>query len=184
MRKDTRTYLTPLQDKHIARYMALSDDPELIKTMGWKPFEANEKERFIHFLHQLSLPYLNNGVAIVFSVISSADDRPIGFASIKGINALELRAEVGIAIMEKKYREHGYGTEALRQLIEYAFNILGLKRLGLTVFPGNQRAKRVYEKSGFQQTDVLKNSWPLPDGNYADMLVMVLSRGNYLKTTL
>lgn len=176
MKKDTRIYLTPLRDEHIARYMALSDDPELIEAMAWKPFEANEKKRFIHFLHQLSLPYLNGGVSIVFSIISSANDVPIGFVSIKGINTIESRAEVGIAIMEKKYRENGYGTQALRQLIEYAFNVLGLERLGLTVFPGNQRAKRAYGKLGFQQTDVLKKSWPLPDGGRADMLVMELSR--------
>ena len=100
----------------------------------------------------------------------------IGYLSIKGISKVEARAEVGIAIMEREYRGQGYGTEALRQAVNYAFTELGLTLLGLTVFPSNQRAIRAYEKVGFRKTAVLKDSWLLPSGEYADMWLMELSR--------
>ncbi len=176
METEPRVYLSPLQGEHIDRYIALSDDPELIDTMGWKQFVPDEKERFTRFSQVLNLPNLEGGKAIVFSIINAANNKAIGYTSIKGISETEARAEVGIAIMEREYRGQGYGTEALRHVVEYAFNELGLTLLGLTVFPFNQRAIRAYEKVGFRKTEVLENSWLLPGGEYADMWVMELSR--------
>jgi len=176
METESRVYLSPLQDEHIDRYMALSDDPELIDTMGWKPFGPDEKERFTRFSQVLTLPNLESGKALVFSIIKTFDNKAIGYTSIKGISETENRAEVGIAIMEREYRGQGYGTEALRHVVDYAFNKLDLILIGLTVFPSNQRAIRAYEKVGFQKTEILEDSWLLPDGGYADMWLMELSR--------
>jgi len=176
MQLKSRVYLSPLQDEHVNRYMALSGDSELIDTMGWKPFEPDEKERFIRFSQVLTLPDLDEGKSIVFSITNKANDEAIGYTAIKGISRTKTHAEVGIAIMEKEYRGQGYGTEALQQVVEYAFNTLDLTLLGLTVFSSNLRAIRVYEKLGFKKTIFLKNSWLLPSGEYADMWVMELSR--------
>ena len=176
MDTETRVYLSPLQDEHINHYMTLSNDPELIATMGWKPFGPDEKERFNQFSQVLTLPNLKGGKAIVFSIIKTFDNKAIGYISIKGISKPEACAEVGIAIMEREYRGQGYGTEALRHVVEYAFNKLDLILIGLTVFPSNQRAIRAYEKVGFQKTETLKDSWLLPNGEYADMWLMELSR--------
>jgi len=176
MATEQRVYLSPLKDEHIDRYMTLSDDPDLIDTMGWKPFAPDEKERFIQFSQVLSLPNLDSGKAITFSIISAVGDKAIGYVSIKGICETEARAEVGIAIMERKYRGQGYGTEVLKQAVDYAFNKLNLKLLGLTVFPSNERAIRAYEKTGFRKTKILKDSWLLPNGEYTDMWLMELSR--------
>ena len=176
METEIKVYLSPLQDEHIDHYMVLSGDPELIATMGWRPFGPDEKERFTQFSRVLSLPNLEGGKAIVFSIINTSDNEAIGYTSIKGISETEARAEVGIAIMEREYRGQGYGTEALRHVVDYAFNELGLTLLGLTVFPSNQRAIRAYKKVGFRKTEVLENSWLLPNEEYADMWVMELSR--------
>ena len=78
--------------------------------------------------------------------------------------------------MEKEYRGQGYGTEALKLALDYAFNELGLALLGLTVFPSNERAIRAYEKVGFKRKEVLEKSWLMPDGEYADMLLMEVTQ--------
>jgi len=82
--------------------------------------------------------------------------------------------------MEKGYRNRGYGTEALKLTAQYAFNELGLALLGLTVFPSNQRAIRAYEKVGFRKREILKQSWQMPSGKYADMWLMELTRSQWL----
>lgn len=174
MKTETRVYLAPLEDKHIAHYISLSDDPDLIATMGWKPFEPDEKKKFIQFSQVLTLPNLEGRKAIVFSIINTSDNKAVGYTSIKGISKIEARAEVGIAIMDREYRGQGYGTEALRQAVDYAFNQLGLTSLGLTVFSHNQRAIRAYEKVGFRKTKLLKDAWLLSNGKYADMWLMQL----------
>ena len=170
-----KAYLGPLEDKHISHYLRLSDDPELIATMGWSPFGADEKERFLQTMQVLTLPYCIDSKPIIFSIISAAENRAIGFISIKGINKTKASAELGIGIMEKEYRSQGYGTEALKLAANYTFNDLGLRLLGLTVFPTNQRAIKAYEKVGFRKRGVLKQSWLMPGGEYVDMWLMELS---------
>lgn len=46
-------------------------------------------------------------------------------------------------------RDRGLGTESTRLLLAYAFEQLGLHRVGLEVFDFNPRARHVYEKVGF-----------------------------------
>ena len=176
METERRIHLSLLRDEHIDQYMALSGDPVLIETMGWKPFGPEEKERFAEFTRVLSLPGLKEGKAVVFSIINAADNRAIGYTSIKGINRAEGRAEVGIAIMAAEYRGLGYGTETMGLVADFAFSQLGLNRLDLTVFPSNERAIRAYEKTGFRKTELLKDSWLMPSGEYADMWQMELLR--------
>jgi len=176
MQPEKRVYLSSLENDHIDRFISLFDDPELVATMGWRPFAANDRERFLQWFQILTLPYLDTGRTMIFSIICADDHRAIGFLSIKGIRGTQASAEVGIAIMEKEYRGEGYGTEALMQAVDYAFEELGLNLLGLTVFPSNQRAIRAYEKVGFRKKELLKDSWILPSGEHSDMWLMELAR--------
>jgi RimJ/RimL family protein N-acetyltransferase len=172
MEDESRVLLSPLNDCHIHHFISLSADPELVTTMGWKPFRNDEKERFLQTIEVLALPYCKNGKAITFSIISATDRKAIGYISIKGINEVKSCAEIGIAITDKKYRDQGCGTEALRKAVDYAYSELELTLLGLTVFPSNERAIRAYEKVGFHKKELLKDAWLLPNGEYADMWLM------------
>ena len=171
-----KVYLVALDDSHISRYLELSDDPELVSTMGWQPFGVDETERFLQFMRMLTIPDYNDGQLLAFSIITVEDDKPIGYVYLTGIDEDKSRAELGIAIMEKDYRGHGYGTEALRLALRYGFDDLGLALIGLTVFPFNQRAIKAYQKAGFRRRELLPKSWRLPNGEYVDMVLMEITR--------
>ena len=47
-------------------------------------------------------------------------------------------------------RGTGLGTETTRLTLDWAFNMLGLHNVILTVLPTNAGALRAYEKAGFQ----------------------------------
>jgi RimJ/RimL family protein N-acetyltransferase len=55
-------------------------------------------------------------------------------------------------------RDRGLGTEALRLIVGYGFEQLGLHRISLEVYAFNPRARRVYEKAGFVAEGVLRES--------------------------
>jgi len=74
----------------------------------------------------------------------------IGFVGLFQVAWPAGAARCAIGIGEAEYRGRGYGTEALRLLLRYAFAELGLHRVGLTVFEYNRRAISSYEKAGFQ----------------------------------
>ncbi len=75
-------------------------------------------------------------------------------------------------------REHwgkGYGGEALRLLLDYAFGELNLHRVQLTVFAYNERAIALYEKLGFVREGVYRE-FLLRDGVRYDMYLYGLLR--------
>ena len=53
-------------------------------------------------------------------------------------------------IGEKDCWDQGYGTEATRLILDYAFNVLGLHNVMLSVYDYNRRGVRAYEKAGFK----------------------------------
>jgi RimJ/RimL family protein N-acetyltransferase len=57
-------------------------------------------------------------------------------------------AEVGIQIKEE-YQRKGYGTEAIKWVLEWAFKYGGLHRVGITSFSYSPGARRLYERLGF-----------------------------------
>jgi RimJ/RimL family protein N-acetyltransferase len=65
----------------------------------------------------------------------------------------------------------GYGTEVTRLVLDYALGTAGLHRVSLGVLDFNPRARRVYEKCGFQLEGRLREAvrW---EGEWHDELVM------------
>jgi RimJ/RimL family protein N-acetyltransferase len=85
-----------------------------------------------------------------FAMHTLAEDRLIGFCGLHSTRFHNGDAFVGIGIGEPEYRGCGYGTDAMRVLLRYAFQEIGLYRVSLTVFDYNPRAIRAYEKVGFR----------------------------------
>ena len=88
--------------------------------------------------------------ATAFSMLEKESGAFIG--NIELMDVRDACGELGIAITAEK-QELGYGTEAIRALLEYAFHTLGLRRVFLKAYPENLRAIHVYEKCGFRAYD-------------------------------
>lgn len=54
-----------------------------------------------------------------------------------------------------KYQNQNYGTTALRELIGMMREKYNLRTMTTTYIYGNEQAKRVYEKSGFVETEIV-----------------------------
>jgi RimJ/RimL family protein N-acetyltransferase len=87
-------------------------------------------------------------------------------------------SELGIMIGDKSYWNQGYGTEAVRLLLQHGFNTLNLNRIYLRVFANNLRAIHIYEKAGFVH-EVRQRQAEFRDGQYIDLLVMSILRDEF-----
>jgi RimJ/RimL family protein N-acetyltransferase len=85
-----------------------------------------------------------------FMIHTLEDDRTIGFIDLSGFDWTAGEAWVGIGLGERDYWGKGYGTDAMRVILRYAFEELNLWRVSLTVFEYNPRGIRSYEKAGFK----------------------------------
>ncbi len=86
----------------------------------------------------------------LFAIYELASDAPIGSTGLHEIDHRNNKATFGIMIGEPRFWNRGYGTEATRLTLDYAFNVLGLYNVMLTVYGYNARAIRAYEKAGFK----------------------------------
>ncbi len=73
----------------------------------------------------------------------------------------------------------GHGRKFLTSLAEYGFQTLNAFRLWLSVAADNPRAKRAYEKLGFQQEGVFRQHWKRADGSRTDLFMMGLLRDDW-----
>ncbi len=93
-----------------------------------------------------------NATSIVhFTIYELATWRPIGNVSLSSIDYRNGTADFGIFIGESDCRGKGYGTQATRLTLDYAFTALGLRNVMLTVFAYNLAGIRAYEKAGFRE---------------------------------
>ena len=73
----------------------------------------------------------------------------------------------------------GYGTEATRTILSFAFNELNLHRVELEVYDFNARAIRTYEKAGFRHEGTRRKAL-FRDGSYHDVHVMGILREEFM----
>ena len=88
---------------------------------------------------------------VPFTIYERETLRPIGNTGLHGVDHRNRSAIFGILIGEPECRGKGYGTEATRLMLDYAFTALGLHNVMLTVFEFNPAGIRAYQKAGFKE---------------------------------
>ena len=107
------------------------------------------------------------------------DDRLIGFVVLFNIKWRNQSAEMAIGIGDRMDWGKGYGADALRLILTYAFSELNLHRVGLGVLSYNERAIRAYERAGFVREGVLRQMVQR-DGQRFDMYTYGILRDEWL----
>lgn len=113
-----------------------------------------------------------------FMIRTLEDDRLIGLVGMDGIQISNGDAFVGIGLGEREYWGKGYGTEAMRLMLRFAFHELNLRRVTLDVFEYNPRAVRSYEKAGFVIEGRMRGML-LREGKRWDLLYMGILREDW-----
>jgi len=119
--------------------------------------------------------YLKKSDEKIFA-IDTEEGGHVGNIGLHSIDFKNRKATLGIVIGEKKYWNQGYGTDAIRALLKFAFRELNLNKVILDVLDNNKRAIRVYEKCGFTREGTRREE-VFKDGSYRDIIRMsILSR--------
>lgn len=113
--------------------------------------------------------------SIVFTICRIDPDSPVGLTYFTRIDWVGRMATFYIAIAEKENWSRGYGSEATRMMVDYAFDTLNLNRVQLHVSVANERAVKAYEKVGFKNEGRLRQAMYF-DGKYHDFFLMAILR--------
>ena len=106
-----------------------------------------------------------------FMVFGRDSGRPIGFAGLRDIDERHGTAEYAISIGEASARGMGFGTEATRLMLDYAFIARGLHSVLLDVAEYNPGGIHAYAKAGFREIGRRRES-DVMDGKRWDTVYM------------
>lgn len=101
----------------------------------------------------------------------------LGQVSLFMIDYTARKCEMAIVLSAKNIGR-GYGTEALRLILRYAFDQMNMNRVFLTAHARNARAIHVYEKVGFVHEGLARQDRYV-DGRYEDVALMGILREEY-----
>lgn len=113
----------------------------------------------------------NSSQEATFIIVDLNSDTLIGAIGLEQIDHISKIATLGIFIGEADYRSKGYGTEAIKLLLEYGFKYLNLNNIDLRVFEFNSRAIACYKKCGFNEYG-RRRKCKFLNGNYYDEILM------------
>ena len=114
-----------------------------------------------------------------FNIRTLADDRLIGECNLELASWANRDAWVAIGLGLSIDWGKGYGTDAMRLLLRYAFGELNLERVSLNTFGYNERAQRSYLKAGFT-LEGRQREWLRASDRRWDMVYMGILRDEWL----
>ena len=140
-----RVVLGPIEAEVLPHFYRWFNDFETLRTagIGDGPWTVERVETWCK--------RFNGGESEAWFLIGERETgRPLGFGGLRDIDERHRTAEFAITIGEPDARGKGYGTEATRLVLDYAFIARGLHTVLLDVAEYNPGGIRAYEKAGFQ----------------------------------
>jgi RimJ/RimL family protein N-acetyltransferase len=168
MLKGKDIILAPLKREYIDKFLDWLNDPEITKYLTqYRPLTREMEEDWFN-----SLKEREND--IIFAILIN-QNQLIGNCSIMNIIWKERVGTCGIFIGDKQEQGKGYGTEALKLLLDYGFNTLNLNRIDLKVNDFNLRAIECYRNLGFIEEGRMREA-TFVNGKYHDQIIMSMLR--------
>ena len=139
---DAGVTIEPVAPRHAEDVQRLASHPEVVATTNLPdPYPEDGARKWIEAL----LPRQEAGEEYAFAILNE-DEEVVGVAGL--VDVAEEAAELGYWI-GKPYWNRGYATAANRQVLDFAFGALGLKRVFARPLRHNRPSRRVLEKLGF-----------------------------------
>lgn len=148
----------------VTQYMDVTlrdfEERDIAKKVEW--INDPDNNRFLHYDIPLDIGrttewFRNKDNNKRIDCIIEYNGIPVGLIGLLQIDRSNLKAEYYITIGEKEYKHRGIATKATKAILTYAFAKLKLHKIYLTVDADNERAIRLYEKSGFKLEGYFKD---------------------------
>jgi len=168
----TRVLLRPFVKKDLSHIQRWSNDAELRRLIGEvEPMSRADTEKWYREL-------MADKDRIWFTIILKKNDRVIGEAGLLRMFRPWRSTDMTIIIGERDAWRKGYGKEAGRLLLNYAFEHLGLHRVSIGVVGFNKNALRFWKSLGFKKEGVERDAH-FYDNKFSDGIMMSILEDEY-----
>ena len=163
-------YLSPVCEGDAQTYVKWMNDEAVAKTFG-------QYDRIVSSRSDLTWLYEPGEDTQRYAVVLLEGDEMIGCISLQNIDHLHRHAFLGI-FLGPEYQGKGYGTQAIRLLLDYGFNTLNLHNIMLSVHADNRAGIACFKKAGFKEAG-RRREWVFKDGKYVDVVYMDILAGEF-----
>lgn len=180
MLKGEKVILRALERDELARVWAFNNDVEVELSGGGDPPMPQSLARLEYQFEEMARSGHRDGANFAIE----ADGKLIGQCGLRQpdgiVDTTAQTYELGIAIGDKTYWGRGYGRDAVRVLLDYAFRLRNAHRVWLKVNATNERGIRAYRACGFIEEGRLREHvWG--DGRHIDLVLMGILRAEWEK---
>jgi diamine N-acetyltransferase len=136
--------LGPIRRDLLPLYQAWINDLSVARFLASRPMSLDEEITWYDGV-------VKNARMVYFTIYERPSYRPIGGVDLHGIDVRNRSAELGIMIGERDARGRSLGTEAVRLVCDYGFNVMELNSIWLLTFGWNVAGQKAYVKAGFRE---------------------------------
>lgn len=158
-------FLRPWTLEDIPELQKLKNNVEIQTQLMGTP-KPNSTNKILNWLKNRD----KDDSVVFFVVATKHDNKAIGYIQLSNLDKFNLFGYLGICLA-KEFWGGGYANESLTLLVEYAIDVLNLRKIILLVKSDNKRAIGFYKKTGFGIVGTLKEH-QLVYGVWADVLIM------------
>ncbi len=155
----------------VERVQAFAGDPEVTRFTHWGPNSIADSEAFVRAAAGQARDPARQ--AFDLAAVTRADDVLIGSAAIRVEDPAHRRGEIGMVFHRSAWGK-GYATEALRALIRFGFDELGLRRIAATCHPDNLASAGALVKAGLRPEGRLRGHLQTRTGPRDSLLFAIL----------
>ncbi len=162
----SKIHLGVLEEEDLKKIFKWKNDCELSKLIKAHPL-PNAKFEVEEWLKKNQ----SDKNHIIFGIRSTESNELVGIIRLMFIDWISSVAEAGIFIGDPENRDRGYGKEAMKIMLNFAFRDLNLHKVNLKVLESNKIAIKLYESLGFVTEGILRSNFWV-EGKYEDIIVM------------
>lgn len=149
------------------------NDVELNKLAGWTEGKLGTSQLRLN----LSKGFGYDPMNLVIQTIDG--NKPIGTIQLYDFSEIDQSCKLGIRIGDRDYWSKGYGEDAIKALLHYAFYSLDIYRVSLKLYEYNERASKCYLKCGFKYEGRTRKSAYI-EGNFYDEIIMGVLKSEFI----
>jgi [ribosomal protein S5]-alanine N-acetyltransferase len=170
----SRLSLRWIRAEDVDDFYDVYSNPEVMRY--WSTLPLPDKDAASKLINEIQ-EGIKHDEMMKWGIALRSSDKLIGSVTLFHIDFTHRRAEIGYA-QGRAYWGQGYMQEALKAVLNHAFEILNLHRIEADVDPRNAASVRTLERLGFQREGYLRERWQV-NGEIQDAFYYGLLRPDW-----
>ncbi len=115
----------------------------------------------------------------LFGIYRNGTEDLVGTVRLSEVSLYHHTAHVGICLFAKQAWHKGYASQAVNEVVRFAFETLKLRRLEAGIFIENLASVRLFQRCGFTEQYRVPDKYYWRQGQFQDVVILGLKNGSF-----